>query len=152
MKSLSDPKDKEEILRRLRTIRPETPRRWGKMSAHEMICHLSDGYKMYIGEKQVRPVSGQIPAPVLRWVAIWSLLPWPRGFQTPPELDQRIGGTRPAQFEADKRALCELIERLTRRPKDFAWQPHPHFGQMSERSWMRLAYLHPNHHLRQFGA
>jgi hypothetical protein len=152
MKTLSNPKDKEEILRRLQTIQPETPRHWGKMSAHEMLCHLSDGCKVYIGEKKAERAPGRIPAPILRWIAIWSPMPWPRGFPTVPELDQRVGGTPPAQFEADKQVLCELIERLTKRPKDFAWQPHPHFGQMSERSWMRLAYLHANHHLKQFGA
>jgi Protein of unknown function (DUF1569) len=152
MKSLSNPNDKEEILRRLQNVQPETSRRWGKMSAHEMVCHLSDGYKMYIGEKKVKPAPGRISGLILRWIAIWSPFPWPKGFPTAPEVDQRAGGTPPAQFEADKRTLCELIERVAKRPKDFDWQPHPHFGQMSERSWMRLAYLHANHHLHQFGA
>jgi hypothetical protein len=152
MKTLSNPKDKEEILRRLQTFQASASRRWGKMSAHEMVCHLSDGYKMYIGERKVKPASRRIPAPILRFIAIWSPLPWPRGFPTAPEVDQRVGGTPPAEFEADKRVLCALIERLAKRPKDFEWQPHPHFGQMSERSWMRLAYLHANYHLRQFGA
>jgi len=31
-------------------------------------------------------------------------------------------------------------------------RPHPIFGWMSEASWMRWAYLHTDHHLRQFGA
>jgi hypothetical protein len=152
MKTLSNPADKEEILRRLQTIEPGALRRWGKMSAHQMICHLADGCRMYIGEKKAKPAPGSLSGPILRWIAIWSPLPWPKGFPTPPEVDQQAGGTRPAQFEADKRALCELLERMTKRPKDFEWQPHPNFGQMSERSWMRLAYLHANHHLRQFGA
>jgi hypothetical protein len=152
MKTLSNPRDKEEILRRLQTIGPETPRRWGKMSAHQMVCHLSDGCRMYIGEKKVKPTAGAFRPALLRWIAIWSAMPWPRGFRTAPEINQEIGGTPPAQFAADKRELCALLERLARRPKDFEWQPHPHFGQMSERSWMRLAYLHANHHLRQFGA
>jgi Protein of unknown function (DUF1569) len=28
---------------------------------------------------------------------------------------------------------------------------HPLFGRMSASSWMRWAYLHADHHLRQFG-
>jgi len=28
---------------------------------------------------------------------------------------------------------------------------HPIFGGMSERAWLRWAYLHTDHHLRQFG-
>jgi hypothetical protein len=152
MKTLSDPRDKDEILRRLQAIEPDTPRLWGKMSAHQMVCHLSDGCKMYMGEKKAEPAPGRIPASILRLVAIWSPLPWPKGFPTVRELDQQGGGTLPSQFEADMRELCQLIERLARRPKDFEWQPHPTFGQMSERSWMRLAFLHANHHLTQFGA
>ncbi len=26
------------------------------------------------------------------------------------------------------------MDRFTRQPKDFQWQPHPHFGQMSDRT------------------
>jgi hypothetical protein len=152
MKTLRNPNDKEEILRRLQSIQPGSERRWGKMSAHQMICHLSDGYKMYIGEKKVQPAAGLVRPAFLRWIAIWVPMPWPRGFPTAPELDQERGGTPPAQFEADMRELRGLLERLTRRPRDFQWQPHPHFGQMSDASWMRLAFLHANHHLRQFGA
>jgi hypothetical protein len=152
MKTLSNPRDKEEILRRLETIQSGTLRRWGKMSAHQMVCHLCDGCRMYMGEKRVQPAAGVVKPLLLRCVAVWSPMPWPRGFPTVREIDQEAEGTPPAQFEADKQELSRLLERLTRRPKDFAWQPHPHFGQMSEESWMRLAYLHANHHLRQFGA
>jgi hypothetical protein len=153
MKSLANPKDKEEILRRLGLIQPSTPRKWGKMSAHQMICHLRDGCKMYIGERKVKPARrGSVPPVLLRWFAIWAPVPWPRGFPTVPELDQQGGGTPPVQFETDMRELRELINRLARKPRDFEWQPHPQFGRMSEASWMRLAYLHAHHHLRQFGA
>jgi hypothetical protein len=152
MKTLSNPQDKEELLRRLETIQPSSPRRWGKMSAHQMLCHLSDGCRMYMGDTKVEPAHGTLKPVVLRWVAIWSPMPWPKSYPTAPELDQEGKGTPPAEFEADKRELCRLLERLARRPKDFLWQPHPHFGQMSEDSWMRLAYLHASHHLTQFGA
>jgi len=37
-------------------------------------------------------------------------------------------------------------------PRDYSWGEHPHLGAMSEREWMRLAYLYADHHLRQFGA
>ena len=69
-----------------------------------------------------------------------------------PELDQQAGGgTSPVEFARDKRELRALLERFTKQPPDFSWGEHPHFGAMSEREWMRLAYLHADHHLRQFG-
>jgi len=152
MKTLANPADKQEILRRVQTIHPTSQRKWGSMSPHQMLCHLADGYRMYMGEKPVALASVKAPRPILKWVAIWVPFPWPHGFKTASELDQQIGGTPPAVFEADLRELQALIERFTRKPRDFRWPPHPHFGALSEKEWMRLAYLHPDHHLRQFGA
>jgi len=67
-------------------------------------------------------------------------------------MDQQIAGTRPMEFERDLDELIRLLDRFTRQPRDFEWQTHPHFGRLSEKDWMRLGYLHADHHLRQFGA
>lgn len=48
MKTLLNPADKEEILSRLKAIQPTSQRRWGSMSVHNMICHLSDDFRMYM--------------------------------------------------------------------------------------------------------
>jgi len=152
MKTLANPRDKQEIVKRLQSVQPSSQRRWGKMTAHQMICHLCDGCRMYIGERPVQPAHLHLPRVLMRWVAIWLPLKWPHGFPAVPELNQQVDGTKPLEFEDDKRELNRLLDRLTRRPMDFSWQLHPHFGQMSEREWMRLAYLHADHHLRQFGA
>jgi hypothetical protein len=152
MKTLLNLADKEEILRRLNTVQPASQRRWGSMSAHNMICHLSDGFRLYMGERLAKSISVPAPRALIKWLALWSPFPWPHGFKTAPELDQREGGTRPVEFDADMRELRALTERFTGQPRDFDWKPHPHFGEMSEREWNRLAYLHADHHLRQFGA
>jgi hypothetical protein len=70
----------------------------------------------------------------------------------PPEWDPKVDGTRPGEFETDKQALAKLIDRYTRRPAGFEWPAHPFFGRMREEDWMRLGYLHLDHHLRQLGA
>jgi hypothetical protein len=152
VKTLANPSDKEEILRRLQTIEPTSQRRWGKMSAHQMVCHLSDGYRMYMNLKTVAPEPQPIPPALLKFIALWAPIPWPKGFRTAPELDQQGGGTPPDEFARDLRDLLSLVDRMTRRPRDYQWQAHPHFGPLSEKEWMRLGYLHPDHHLRQFGA
>jgi Protein of unknown function (DUF1569) len=151
MKTLLNPKDREEIITRLQAVRPTSQGRWGGMSAHQMVCHLTDGFRMYMGLKPVRPVPVPYPRRLLKWIALWVPIPWPKGFKTAPELDQQAGGTRPMEFDDDVRELRNLVDRFTQAQR-FEWQPHPHFGQMSDREWMRLAYLHVDHHLRQFGA
>jgi hypothetical protein len=153
MKNLRNANDKEEIARRVDSVQPDSARLWGKMSAHQMICHLSDGFRLYMGEKKVAPAGGMYPSKALRWIALWAPMQWPHGFKTMPELDQQAGGgTSPVEFARDVRELRNLLERFVRQPQDFRWPAHPHFGEMSERDWMRLAYLHADHHLRQFGA
>lgn len=152
MRTLVNTADKEEIIARLRQIHSDTPRRWGKMSAHQMICHLNDGFRMYMGLKPVPAVPISIPRSLLKWVALWAPIPWPKGFKTAPQLDQLSGGTPRVAFENDMEDLRSSIDRFTRQPKDFEHQLHPQFGRMSEKEWMRLGYLHVDHHLRQFGA
>jgi hypothetical protein len=152
MKTLRSAQDKAEIVRRLESVQPASPRIWGKMTAHQMICHLSDGFRMYMGEKEVAPVGGMYPSRVLRWFALWAPVRWPKGFQTMKEIDQQGGGgTSPVEFERDRRELMTLLERFTKQPRDYTPLPHAHFGAMNEKEWMRLAYLHADHHLRQFG-
>jgi len=154
MKALSRAADKEEILRRLERVQPESPRRWGRMTAHQMICHLSDTCRLYLGEIDAAMVpASAIRRKVMKWGALWAPVKWPPGFKTMRELDQQEGtGTRPAEFAADVGRLCELTERFARLPRDFSFRPHPFFGAMRYHEWMRLAYLHADHHLRQFGA
>ena len=150
MKTLQNSRDKQQIISRLGAVRPTSSRLWGKMSAHQMVCHLSDGFRMYMGLKPANPARLPYPRSVLKWVALWAPLPWPKGFKTVREVDQQAGGTPPEEFDKDMRELQNLVNRFTQQPRDFQWQPHPQFGHMSDREWMRLAYLHMDHHLRQF--
>ncbi len=68
---------------------------------------------------------------------------------TPPEINQQIGGTPPADFAADRATLLAKLDQFTR--SSGPWSPHPIFGTMTTAEWMRWGYLHTDHHLRQFG-
>ena len=152
MKTLARHRDKAEILHRLRAVRPESVRRWGRMSAHQMVCHLSDAFRMATGEKTVSHSTTLLQRTIIRWIALYLPLPWPAGIPTRPEIDQELGGTRPIDFAADVAQLEALLEHLTTQTGTFDWQVHPILGTMSEAVWLRWAYLHVDHHLRQFGA
>jgi hypothetical protein len=105
-----------------------------------------------MGRKPVSHASNPLTTTVVKWIALYAPLRWPTGYRTRPEIDQELGGTRPSQFAADVATLEALVEEVTARPLPFAWQPHPIFGLMSDTEWLRWAYLHMDHHLRQFGA
>lgn len=151
MKSLANDGDAEEILRRLRRLRPESGRRWGRMTPHQAVCHLSDAFRSALGEREVRFAGTLLHRTVVKWVALRAPLKWPKGVPTRPEVDQEKGGTRPAEFRADVRQLESLVARFRRPPPISKRNPHPLFGEMSEADWLRWGYLHLDHHLRQFG-
>ena len=152
MKRLDNKLDKAMLLDRLRQVGPHSQRRWGKMTPHQMICHLNDSFKTVIGEREVAgDKSNLLTRSVVRWLALYAPLKWPHGVPTMPENDQERGGTPPEDFQRDLDALAAMIERVTSVQQDFQWRRHPLFAEMSERDWMRWGYLHVDHHLRQFG-
>ena len=149
-KTLRDPKGKAEIVERLQKLRADACRQWGKMTVGQMICHLNDSFRGMMGDK---------PAEILRFswwrlmkgVALYGPSKWPQGVKTRPEFEQGVGGTPPAEFEADLKLLLATVEKFTEIPRRFEFRPHPMFGPMTEKEWMRWGYLHCDHHLRQFG-
>jgi Protein of unknown function (DUF1569) len=150
MKTLLNPRARGEVLHRLSHVRQDSQRRWGSMSAHQMICHLSDSLRAALGEKYTSPSTSFFKRTILKPLALWAPIPWPHGFQTRPEIDQLQGGTPPVDFASDTEELHVLLERFCSLDGEFA--PHAMFGQMSKTERMRYAYLHIDHHLRQFGA
>jgi hypothetical protein len=152
MKTLARGQDKAEILDRLRGVRPGSVRRWGRMSSHQMLCHLADAFRMALGQKPVRPAHGPFQRTLLKWVVLYVPLAWPAGIRTSPEVDQEGGGTLPVEFGADVAQVEALLDLMTAPSRSLAGQPHPIFGPMSDAAWLRWGYLHTDHHLRQFGA
>ena len=148
MTSLSDFATQKQIKQRLQAVRPDSQRRWGRMSVNQMICHLADSLRRTLGEKDAALLP---PKKFLKWAALWIPVPWPHGFKTLPEMDQEIGGTRPVQFDSDRDELLRLMDRFTCQSPEPQFSPHPIFGHMTRKELMRWAYLHMDHHLRQFG-
>jgi hypothetical protein len=116
-----------------------------------MVCHLNDSFLAVTGQRHVSMATGPLQRTVIKWFALYAPLRWPPGYPTRPEIDQQHGGTKPSELAADLAQLEALVEFVTTRRTSFQWHPHPIFGPMSESAWMRWAYLHMDHHLRQFG-
>jgi hypothetical protein len=151
MRNLLNETDRRRLGVRLRAVRPDSTGRWGRMSAHQMVCHLADALRVPLGDKLARPMPQMLPIPLMKFVALRVPLPWPRGFPAPPELRQGVGGTRPADFERDVDDLVALLGRFASAGDLLALSRHPIFGPLTVHEWGRWGYLHTNHHLRQFG-
>src|ERR1700722_2141680 len=109
MKTLANVTDKAEIIARLATIGPLSQRRWGKMTAAQMICHLSDALRVSMGERAPKPIGGLASRTVVKWAALWLPSKWPQGVKTVPECEAGVGGTPPAEMERDLAELHQLL-------------------------------------------
>lgn len=156
MRSIADSESLEELVERLGALRPETPRKWGTMTAGEMLCHLGDATASVLarGAEEAR-TGGTPPASdrlILKWIALRSSLPWPRGkLKTPRHVDPQADGTRPGDFEVDRQRAIDGLRACATASADSWAATHGAFGRMTIADWHRWAYRHTDHHLRQFG-
>jgi len=98
MKTLLHPNDKAEVLARLQSVHATTPRCWGKMSAHQMVCHLADGFRLYMSLKTAYPVPLPYPRIFLKWTALWAPIPWPKGIQNRARVGPAVRRHAPRRF------------------------------------------------------
>ena len=151
MKTIADPAVLRALTGRLGLLTPGHQRRWGTLTAHEMVCHLGDAVEMVIC---VRPRERPIPRrrrTVMKVVGLWTAVRWPHGWRTNPAHDPRLDGTRPTEFATDLERLLRALDRLATAHNAELEPMHGVFGIMSTRDWQRWAYKHLDHHLRQFG-
>jgi hypothetical protein len=153
VKTLARAADRDELLARVRSLTPDSARRWGRMSVHQMVCHAADAFDMALARKDVTQAAGLLGRTIVKWYALYLPLHWPAGIPTSPEIDQLgTACTRPATFDADRDRLAALVTEMAGLEAAFEWAPHPVFGPLSPGDWLRWGYLHTDHHLRQFGA
>lgn len=146
MKTLWQTPAREEILDRLGHLQPDSVRRWGTMTAEQMLAHVGDQLRLALGDIEARPPRGPLANAVGRYLSV-HLLPWPNGKLKSP---REAFTTRPATWDADKRAVADLITRFAAAEAQAAWPPHSMLGRMRGRDWAVLSYRHLDHHLRQF--
>ena len=148
MKTIWQDDTRRELQDRLTKLTPANRAQWGKMSAPEMVCHLSESLKMTMGELPCVAKNSPLRRAPLKQIIIY-FAPWPKGVPTAPELLARV----PASWSNDLFELTALVDRVAARHTDAStWPEHPAFGKLSARAWGRLVYRHIDHHLRQFGA
>ena len=139
----------DELTRRLGLVQPTSPRQWGTMTPHEMLCHLGDSFAAVLGERTASANETWLSRTVVKWIALHTPLQWPHGVATRPEVDPKKAGTKPAEFDRDRARVLELLKRYAR--PDTRHGRHPIFGEMTPEEWMIWGYRHCDHHLRQFG-
>lgn len=151
MKNILNEKDRYSIINRIQNLVSDSKNLWGKMDVNQMICHVSDQIKMANGEIQTKFVGNVILKTLVKRMTLLGM-PIPKGkVKTAKELDQEKLGTKPTEFNNDKKLLIKLIEEFDKSYLIEQETIHPAFGAMNKNQWGRLIYLHMDHHLSQFG-
>ena len=141
----------ESLLLRLQSLTPASIRLWGVMPVEGMLCHLDDAFtRMLQGDRSALSATwaGRL---IIRPIALHTPLPWARNVPTVPEVDQRRHGTPPAGFEHDRAKVFASLARFHEK-ESWQGQSHPIMGPLTHWEWTRWAWLHTDHHLRQFSA
>lgn len=148
MRTFADNSVLDECLNRLGRLEPSTGSRWGRMTAHQMVCHLFDSFGVAAGTKYASPASGPFQRTILKWIALRTPFWWPHGVATRPEIEQGTGGTPPSDWGHDCEKLRNALLTFSARS---TFGIHPMFGHMSRSDWLVWGYRHVDHHFRQFG-
>lgn len=150
LKNLRTPGALDELKQRIAALPCDARPQWGRMSVGGMICHLSDSYLSILAQRESTRYTKGLKGRFVKLFAVYVPLPWPKGVPTMPEVEQGKGGTAPCDFDTDRDKLLRLLDRFAAQ-SNLERRSHPIFGSMKEVEWHRWAYLHADHHLRQFG-
>lgn len=149
MTTLFDSETERRARARVEALRPDAAARWGKMNARQMICHLTDSFRVALGEVPVVPKWTPLRIALLRRLFVFTL-PTPKGkVPTTPEFQR----TEPGEWAGDVAEWNAALDRFVLRGKEKSprWGTHPAFGDLDTDEWGRLAARHCDHHLAQFG-
>ena len=150
MKNLFDATVADQVKTRLAQLQPQSERRWGKMTAAQMLAHCSVSMQWAVGE--VVPEKGALPARLMGRL-VKSMV-----FRNDDPM-RKNSPTAKSLIVADERDLGKERDRLSGLIDKFAASgpagctrsPHSFFGKMTPEEWAILMYKHVDHHLRQFG-
>lgn len=98
MQTIGSTEDRKSILKRISALQPTSLRKWEHMNVNQMICHLNDSFNVGMGERTCSDATGPVQRTLVKWIALWLPVPWPKGLSTRPEIEQGAGGTPPTDF------------------------------------------------------
>jgi hypothetical protein len=141
--------ERATLLDRVRSLKNDSVRQWGKMNPAQMLAHLSAALETPTGDRPMKQAFlGRIITPLIRSSVLGEK---PFGRNSPTDPTFVIANER--DFEKERARLLALVQRFVERgPEAAGSATHAFFGKLSGDEWARLMYKHIDHHLRQFGA
>ena len=148
MKTIFDTTTREELIGRLDKLTADTPAVWGKMSLPQMIKHCRLWEEMIHENKLFRrPLIGRLIGPMI----LKKVLQSPEFRKNSPTVPEtRVTDTNIDLYN-ERGQLIRLINSYPQYNLPDNSFIHPFFGKMTREQIGKFAYLHLDHHLKQFG-
>jgi hypothetical protein len=145
--TMRDPATRASLIQRLHRVQPDAKALWGSFTAPQMMAHLSDAFRMALGELPIKSrniwLAQRFPA---KHIFLY-LLTFPKGAPSAKELLSRA----PKPFEEERADVIHLMEKMAQQGPDAERAEHAIFGRLTHHEWGVLGHKHTDHHLRQFG-
>jgi len=150
MDTLFDPPPKDRILARIDSLRPGSPRAWGKMDPAQMLSHCALGMEAATGDAVLHsPFMAKLIGPLFK------------GWMLGPKPSRRTRRRTRCSCWTSRRASSRRRRRVSSRssakfhdagPVSAAKFRHAFVQKLTGDEWGLLQWKHLDHHLRQFGA
>ncbi len=141
----------EELMRRLKTLGPETRPRWGSLTPETLVRHLVWTMLHSMDRSHKVPFFGNwFTRRLVGPVVLSGWIPIPQNLRLPGHLAaQGIEALEPGGLDTLAALLDEYLALV--QSGELKTGLHPVFGDIGIDGWARVHVLHFEHHCRQFG-
>ncbi|MGU3375170.1 DUF1569 domain-containing protein [Chryseobacterium sp. M5A1_1a] len=148
-KYLNNPIYFEEIIERISNLSENTPGKWGKMDAGQMLKHCDLVLQVALQKIELPKVN--IFYEAIGIVTKMEMYVFNNGIPRNMPTFQKLIINFECDFDESKTNLLKTLEEF-RTVCENKKLPNSHslFGNMTEKDWNFLEYKHLNHHLKQF--
>ena len=128
-------------------MQPGQSGKWGKLNVTEMLlhCNLSNKFILEGDAEYIKPGFKQR---MIRSLVLYVLPRIPKNNPAPARTVTK--GVQDIEFGQQKAVFIATIKKFPIRGRPFA-SIHPRMGYLSTKQWGKIAWMHMDHHLRQFG-
>ena len=148
VKSLFDPIDNLEIIKRINNLNEKMTPEWGSMTVSQMLWHAQRPLQVAHGELKIKRGLIGLLFGKLAKKKVMGEKPLEKNLPTVPSFRNK----EEPPFEKSKEDLIAIVRRFSEKgPEAIIKGPHPFFGNLTIQEWDILQWKHLDHHLRQFG-
>lgn len=147
-KNLLDVPAAKEIIARAGNLRANHKAAWGKMTATEMLLHCNLANTQIL-EEHMAYEAPTLKQRLVKTLSLYLVPAFPKNLRGAERNDTK-GHICDCEFDHQLAAFLTIIQRFPTHPNPITLS-HPAFGPLTQRQWGLAAWMHMDHHLRQFG-